>query len=117
VSFSKLATLPLILPNMLNSIRILVEKEAKKAKVSLRVAYEMEGSSLVLELVARGYGYTILPAFSVERNAHARKIQVNEIISPKLKRFVKMAMSKQRPTSLLVRETFALMNTCLTDAL
>ncbi len=115
VPFRSLANLPLILPGKSHSIRMLVESEAQKAEIALNVVLEMEGAGLTLELVQLGNGYTILPSFSMQRSSIPRRLQVNEIISPRLKRSLKMAMSKQHPASYLTQETFGLIKESLLE--
>ena len=116
VPFRNLAKLPLILPAKPHSIRMLVEEEAEKAGISLDIVLEIEGASLVLELVQLGNGYTILPIFHMQRNPFLRKLQFNEIVSPHLKRSLKMVISKQHPTSYLLRETITLIRHSLMES-
>ena len=113
VSFKSLARLPLILPGKRHAIRQLVDAEARKARIKLNIALEIEGGRLALELIHLGYGYTILPVPTVEKSAGANRLQVNEIVSPKLRRSLKMIMSRQNPATYLVRETFSLIRDCL----
>jgi hypothetical protein len=58
--------------------------------------------------VQRGHGYTILPDFSLQRSAFSRKLQLNEIVGPRLKRTLKVAVSLERPVTRLARETVKL---------
>lgn len=113
VPFRNLAKLPLILPGKSSSIRMLVESEAQKAGISLDVILEIEGSSLILELVGMGQGYTVLPLFSMEKTSFPKRLQINEIVSPRLKRSMKLVVSKQNPASALMRETLALIRQSL----
>jgi len=108
VQFRELARFPLILPGHPHSIRTLVETEAARAGVQLNVVLEVDGASFILELVQLGHGYTILPDFSLKRSSFAKTLQLNEIVSPRLKRSLKVAVSTQRPATRLTRETVKL---------
>ena len=108
VQFRDLGKYPLILPGHPHSIRTLVETEAAKAGVQLNVVLEVDGASFILELVQLGHGYTILPDFSLRRSSFAKTLQLNEIVAPRLKRSLKVAVSTQRPVTRLARETVKL---------
>jgi LysR family nitrogen assimilation transcriptional regulator len=108
VPFRDLQKFPLILPGHPHSIRTLVETEAAKAGIKLNVVLEIDGASFILELVHLGHGYTILPDFSLQRSANARKFQLNEIVTPRLKRALKVAVSTERPVTRLAQETVKL---------
>ena len=108
VQFRDLGKYPLILPGRPHSIRTLVETEAAKAGVQLNIVLEVDGASFILELVQLGHGYTILPDFSLKRSSFAKTLQLNEIVAPRLKRSLKVAVSAQRPVTRLTRETVKL---------
>src|SRR5258706_5181059 len=108
VQFRDLGKFPLILPGHPHTIRTLVETEAAKAGIKLNVVLEIDGASFILELVQLGHGYTILPDFSLRRTSFSRKLQLNEIVGPRLKRELKVAVSLQRPVTRLARETVKL---------
>jgi LysR family nitrogen assimilation transcriptional regulator len=108
VQFRDLGKFPLILPGHPHTIRTLVETEAAKAGIKLNVVLEIDGASFILELVQLGHGYTILPDFSLQRSSFSRKLQLNEIVGPRLKRELKVAVSLQRPVTRLARETVKL---------
>jgi len=112
--FRNLAKLPLILPGKSNSIRMHVESEAQKAGISLNVVLEIEGAGLILEVVQLGHGYSVLPIFAIQRSTFQRRLQINEIVSPRLRRSLKMIVSKQHPGSYLMRETLSLLKQTLT---
>ena len=111
VQFRDLARIPLILPSHPHSTRNLVETEAARLGVKLDVVLEVEGASFILELVGAGHGSTILPDFSLQRSlGYTRKLQINDIVGPRLKRALKVAISHQRPVTRLARETIKLVN-------
>ena len=108
VQFRELAGVPLILPSHSHTTRTLVEAAAVKAGIELEVVLEIEGASFILELVQMGHGCTMLPDFSMSRSGSSRKLQLNEVVNPRIRRALKTAVSAQRPATRLVRETVKL---------
>jgi LysR family nitrogen assimilation transcriptional regulator len=109
VQFRELHKLPLILPSHSHTIRTLVETAAAKAGIHLNVVLEVEGASFILELIQLGHGYTMLPDFSLSRVGFPRKLQINEVVSPRIKRVLKLAICLQRPVTRLARESVRLL--------
>ncbi len=109
VQFRDLARIPLILPSAPHSIRRMMETEAAKAGIKLSVVLQIEGASLVIELIQQGHGCSVLPGFSLTRTSSAKRLQLNEIVAPRLTRTLKLAVSHQRPFTHLVRQTVGLL--------
>ena len=65
----------------------------------------VEGSAFILGLVERGLGYTILPKHSVVQSPFARKLQLNEIVSPGLKWTLSLGLSKEHRITDLIKHT------------
>jgi len=108
VNFRDLEKYPLILPGLYHATRTLVEMEAANAGMKLNVVQEIEGSSLILPLVERGYGHAILLGSSLDRNGPHRALRRSAIVRPTLKRVLTVAIMAQRPVSRLTRETVSL---------
>jgi hypothetical protein len=51
----------------------------------------------------------MLPDFSLSRVGFPRKLQINEVVSPRIRRVLKLAVSLQRPVTRLARETVLLL--------
>ena len=109
VAFKQLENLPLILPAAPHSIRSLVEKQAARLKVRLNVVLQVEGAQFIVDLVHRGHGYTILPAFSLTMRNMSHALQVNEIVQPRLTRALNVAIASRRPVTGLARESIKLL--------
>lgn len=115
VSLRDLEKLPLILPSPPHSIRTLVEHEAARLGVSLNVVLQVEGAEFIVELVQQGHGYGILPAFSLSMRNLSSKLQLNEIVQPRLTRSLNIAVASQRRLSKLASESLALMQDYLSS--
>jgi LysR family nitrogen assimilation transcriptional regulator len=109
VQFRDLANYPLILPSHSHTIRTLIETAAARAGIELDVVLEVEGASFILELVQLGHGCTMLPDFSMTRTGYSRKLQNNEVVNPRIRRALKLAVCLQRPVTRLARETVGLL--------
>lgn len=109
VAFRQLENLPLILPAAPHSIRSLVEKQAARLKMRLNVVLQVEGAQFIVDLVHRGHGYAILPAFSLTMRNMAHALQVNEIVQPRLTRALNVAIASRRPVTGLARESIKLL--------
>jgi LysR family nitrogen assimilation transcriptional regulator len=89
---------------MPHTTRAMVDAEAARAGVTLNIALQVDGASFILDLVELGHGCAILPAFSLQRSRFPRKLQINEIIRPRLARHLKVAISLQRPATYLTQQ-------------
>jgi LysR family nitrogen assimilation transcriptional regulator len=66
ISPAELDGFPLITPGDQHDLRFFLDREAARIGFAYRLAMEIEAVGLVLELVSRGRGYTILPLPAVE---------------------------------------------------
>jgi LysR family nitrogen assimilation transcriptional regulator len=108
VPFKDISSLPLILPSVPHAIRNLVEAQASRLKVSLNIVLQVDGAQFIVDLVQRGHGYAILPAFSLTMRNLSDKLQLNEIVQPRLTRALNIAIATQRPLSRVARESIKL---------
>jgi LysR family nitrogen assimilation transcriptional regulator len=113
VEFRDLARYPLILPSHPNTQRILIEAMAAKSGVKLDVPLQINGSSLILELVHQGHGHTILPRYIVEESPLAARMRTTRIANPTLTTMLSLAVSAQRPMTHLARATGELIGSFL----
>ena len=65
VALGDVMRLPLILPSQRNLIRRLIDTTAAREKLRVSPLMEANGPSMIFEMVKRGVGYTIMPAFAV----------------------------------------------------
>jgi DNA-binding transcriptional LysR family regulator len=68
---------------------------------------------LTMDLVQQGHGYTILSKRVMQKNAYSRKLQINEIVNPRLIKTMVLATPAQRPATRLLRETADLVATIM----
>lgn len=65
ISMDRIASLPLIMPGRQHGLRQTVEHAASQQHVELRVEQELDVIRLIGPMVAKGYGYTILPLSAI----------------------------------------------------
>lgn len=82
VNAEHLAALPLILPSVPNTFRLLVEQEMARHNLVPNIVMEIDSVETMLQLVAEGMGYSILSKYSIDLMNYKESIQVIPIESP-----------------------------------
>lgn len=98
VSIKDVSALPLIIPARPNALRMLVETKISEMKGKLNIAFEIDGVASILDLVAEGLGYAVLPRYAVtniDRSQLFNAVPINDLTS----RLV-IATAANRPTTL-----------------
>lgn len=97
LSLSEVAELPLILPGQDHGLRSLLDQYANAAKVDLNVSIEVDSYSNIKELVAAGFGCSVLPLNAVSREVQAGSLRSWVIADPPIRRSVHLASAIERP--------------------
>lgn len=82
INAEHLAALPLILPSVPNTFRLLVEQEMARHNLMPNIVMEIDSVETMLQLVAEGMGYSILSKYSIDLMNYKESIQVIPIESP-----------------------------------
>lgn len=115
LTMAQLAKVPLILPGYPHKMRTLMETAAGRARVKLNIIQQVEGVAFILELVRQGYASTMLTRHLVIESSFPEKFQLNAIRDQPVARTLAVAISSQRKTTPLMRETLALIRLFVTD--
>jgi LysR family nitrogen assimilation transcriptional regulator len=115
VTLSQVATLPLVIPSRPNAIRMQVESEMANIGHRPTIALEIDGVSAILDLVAEGMGSAILSRNAVASSIRPSAYTVRTIESPALRTRLWLASSSQRPATLTLQATMALMQKVCAD--
>jgi LysR family nitrogen assimilation transcriptional regulator len=99
VRLAELATMPLIIPNRPHAIRALVEARLTALGKKPLIAFEIDGVPSILELVAEGLGYAVLPRTAMLTSAKPEAYVARPIVKPRLKSRLAIALSSQRPVT------------------
>lgn len=108
VSIEELSRYPIIIPNRQQMLRNLVEIECARHNVTLNVVMEIDTVSSMLGLVARGFGYAVLPANALEVEYRPEGLAAVPITPTILNRVV-LATSTQHQLSSLAQRTLELL--------
>jgi LysR family nitrogen assimilation transcriptional regulator len=103
VPFSRLDGLPLVLPTRPSAWRQLLDEVSRRKGISLRVVLEADSVAVQKHVAAKGAAYTVLAPYAISEEVLTGRLQASRIVSPDLKRFVTLAMSKRGPLTLACR--------------
>ncbi|MES2413807.1 MAG: LysR substrate-binding domain-containing protein [Pseudomonadota bacterium] len=103
IRLADVAALPLVLPSKPNSLRQLIEAEAKPRGHLLKVVAEVDSIKTVLSLVARGVAATVLPASAIREWTHKTPPHMAAIHAPIIRNRLCIAVPKARPATRISR--------------
>ena len=92
-----IATLPLIMRGTPHGLRLLLETIAAKHDIHLSIVTEADGVGIMIDLVAMGLGYTVLPLASVRREVESGRLQASPLVAPAVRRTMGLATAVNRP--------------------
>jgi LysR family transcriptional regulator, nitrogen assimilation regulatory protein len=101
IKLQDIADLPLVIPTKPNAIRNLVETRLGDLGLRPTIALEIDGVSAILELVADGAGYAVLPQSAVLSAQAMQRFEVAQIDG--LLSRLSLATSALRPSTLTQR--------------
>jgi LysR family nitrogen assimilation transcriptional regulator len=101
IPFRTLEQFELIFPGAPHPIRSLVEAEALRRGVKLRVMLEIDAIGMILQLVAKGYGHAVVPYNVVRAGMSGAGIVTRPIVQPSLGSTVALVTPARRPNTLL----------------
>ena len=109
VELRNLPKYPLIIPSRPHTIRMLVESRLSALGLKPAIALEIDGIRGILDLIARGHGYGVLPRHALVEAGAAAKLSARPIVRPALRSVMAVASSPHRPLTRMVQETIALL--------
>jgi len=109
VELRNLPKYPLIIPSRPHTIRMLVDSRLSALGLKPAIALEIDGIRAILDLVARGHGYAVLPRHALIEAGTGAKLSARPIVRPALRSVIAVATSPQRPLTHMVQETIALL--------
>ncbi len=111
VTLSALAAYPLIMPNRPHAMRMAVENALAGVDRKIRIAHEIESIPAIVDLVAQGHGFGVLPLNAIRATQWASQVVVKPIESSDrtpLTISLSIATSAERPRSPLMRRSIEL---------
>ncbi len=96
---SALANLPLIVPSRPNAFRILLETELVRLNLKPRIEMEVDGLNAILDLVAQGLGFAVLPPYTLNNFQGLHPFSTHQLHSPQLACELMLVTSARRPST------------------
>ncbi|MGH8632792.1 MAG: LysR substrate-binding domain-containing protein [Burkholderiales bacterium] len=106
VPLAALPDYPLIIPARPHAMRMHVETQMANLGLKMKVAWEIDGVSTILDLVRRGHGHAVLPIHAV---AGREGLAAQPIVKPRLGSVLALGTSAQRPLTPLARAVMVLL--------
>jgi LysR family nitrogen assimilation transcriptional regulator len=100
VLLKDVALLPLVIPSRPNAIRMVVETQMADIGCRPNISLEISGISAILDLVADGAGYAVLPKHALATVMQPELFMARSIIQPKLVSKLSLATAAGRATTL-----------------
>jgi LysR family nitrogen assimilation transcriptional regulator len=97
IPFAQIADRPLILTGPAHGLRMLVERYARAAGGPLHIKTELDALQAIKDLVAAGFGFTVLPWPAIRREVVAGTLHAMKVVEPSVARTVQLATSSDRP--------------------
>ena len=99
-SFCEIAAEPCVLPRKNHGLRLLMERTAAQARVTLNIRFEIDSIDGIVHLVEEGQGISVLPRAAIGVNP---RLAIRQFREPPLYRQLLLATSSQRPVSQTTR--------------
>lgn len=100
IKLADVAELPLVIPGRPNAIRMLVESQMATIECKPRISLEIDGIAAILDLVADGAGYAVLPRYAITTSANPENYITRRIVKPSLESRLALATAARRTTTL-----------------
>ena len=100
IRLKDVAALPLVIPSRPNAIRMVVETEMAGIGCKPGIGLEIDGVAAILDLVADGAGYAVLPRYALATSTRPEVYQARPIEQPSLVSRVALATAAGRTTTM-----------------
>jgi LysR family nitrogen assimilation transcriptional regulator len=115
ISLKDVSTLPLVIPSRPNAIRMVVEAEMAAIGCKPEISLEIDGVAAILDLVADGAGYAILPKYSLAMSSRPEAYQARPIGQPPLVGRLALATAAGRTTTMTQQAMIELIQQVASD--
>ena len=99
INFAELAGVELLMPASPHGLREIMETNAARLGVPLKIRFEVQSIQVMKELVEQGICATVLSHGAVARECAEGRLVATEIVNPAVRRIVYLAYSLRRPRS------------------
>ena len=102
VKVAQLVDYPLVLPSGPQALRMLFDEADKEQQLPLRIMAEVDTIKMVLSLVARNVGCSIVPASALKTWPSQEPVYVAQVVNPVIRNNIVVATPSARPNNRLV---------------
>lgn len=103
VPFRALAGLPLVLPATPNGLRATLDQLARRHRIQLDVAMEVDTGTAMKDVALSGHAFTLLPLMAVKAEHEAGLLAAARIVRPGIVRTIALSLGRRRPLSKAAR--------------
>lgn len=96
ISLSSIENLPLIIPSHPHGLRLVIDDFTRRHQISLTIALEIDGLNAILDLVADGKGFTILPMAAIADFQKRSHVAAARLVNPAMNGTIIMVTAKER---------------------
>ena len=114
LDFRRLDGVPLVLPSAPNPSRLVLERLAKKAHVTLNVVMEADSTHIQKAAASHTGVYTVMPLHAAAGELRASRLQATRIVEPRIDCDIALGMTGARPASHAAREVARLIRSLIT---
>jgi LysR family nitrogen assimilation transcriptional regulator len=100
IGLREVSALPLVIPSRPNAIRMAVETEMAGIGCKPDISLEIDGVAAILDLVADGAGYAILPRYALATTTRPETCEARPIEKPRLASRLALATAAGRTTTM-----------------
>lgn len=100
IAFAELPRYPLVLTGTAHGLRKLVQRGSQRTAIDLTIKTELDSLTAIKDVVASGYGYSILPWTAIRRECVAGTLQAQRVVDPTISRRVQIATGGDWPAML-----------------
>ena len=99
VAFRALDGVPLVLPGAPSSVRLLLDRLARKHGIRLNVAMEADSTQIQKAIARLGGAFAVVPAHAASEEIANGTLAAARIVRPEIGRTIALAMTAARPAS------------------
>jgi LysR family nitrogen assimilation transcriptional regulator len=115
ISLKNVSPLPLLIPSRPNAIRMAVETEMAGIGCKPDISLEIDGVASILDLVADGAGYAILPRYALAAAAQSERYLARPIVNPRIVGRIALATAAGRTTTMTQQAMLELIQQVASD--
>ena len=103
VKVAQLVDYPLVLPSRPQALRVIFDEAVEDQHLPLRIVAEVDSIKMVLSLVARGVGCSVVPASAIKTWPAAQPVHAAQLVNPVIRNRIVLATPAARPSNRLVK--------------